>query len=80
MFAYEVQNQTVPNHITLNWTTWSQTNACITNLSCVHKREKRAQLMLTDTIFFFGGGFCPFSHFLKVQEAGSISNVMQRST
>jgi len=43
-FAYEVPN----------WAMQCQTKACITESSCLNKRENIAWLKVTDTIFFFG--------------------------
>jgi len=43
-FTYEAPNQTVPNWITLNRTTHSQTKACIAKSSCVNKSGNRAWL------------------------------------
>jgi len=51
---HEALNQTMPNHITLNWIMWNQTKACVAKSSCVNERGNRTWLKLTDIVFFFG--------------------------
>jgi len=73
--VYEASNQT-----DVNWTMWSQTNICITKLSCVDRWDNRAWHKLTQFSFF---GLCPSSNFLEQLdglEAGTVSIFRQRST
>jgi len=49
---YEAPKWTLPDWITLNWTMRSETKACIAKMQCADKRENRACLKLTNTIFF----------------------------
>jgi len=77
---YEVPNWTVPNRNTLNWILWSQTKVCIAKSWCVNKREDRARLKVTDTIFCFVT--FPVVEFLKKHdrsEAGLVSIFRLRS-
>jgi hypothetical protein len=68
-----------PNHIALNQTMHHQTKAYIIKSSCAQKRQNRAHLTLTNTIFF---GLCPSADLLKKQnisDLGSVSIFRQRS-
>jgi hypothetical protein len=44
-FAYEVLNQTAPNQITINWTVWRQTKACITITFGVDREQGMTEVM-----------------------------------
>jgi len=71
-----------PNHIALNQTMHHQMKVCIVKSSCVQKRQIRAYLTLTNTIFLSFFGLCPFADLSKKQnisDLGSVSIFRQRS-
>jgi len=66
-FAYEAPNWTTPNRISLNRTMWSQTEACLTKLSCEISTLLGYYTTLSGNFFTNGSGQ-PISPILKGQK------------